>query len=69
LFKSHAVWASRGGYAYGYLWSTYGHFSDAGGYTKRPCTLEKIGIAVKEELEKQQFVASNSIEDYLYLCC
>jgi len=30
------------------------HFSDAGGgrYTKKPYTLEKSGLAVKEELEK-----------------
>jgi len=39
--------------------STYSHFSDAGGgrYTKKPYTLQKIALAVKEELENSSFWA------------
>ena len=38
----------------------------AGKYIKKPYILEKIGIAVKEELEKQAVLTSFSMLDYLY---
>jgi len=37
-----------------------------GGFIKKPKTLEKIGLAVKEALEKRQFLAFFSMLDYLY---
>jgi hypothetical protein len=38
-----------------------------GKYIKKPYILEKIGIAVKEEQEKYQFLLSTSMQDF-YIC-
>ncbi len=48
------VFQKSGCVAFGYWGCIYSHFSGAGGgrYTKKPYTLEKSGIAVKEKLEK-----------------
>jgi len=54
LFKSQAVWVSRGGMPLntGDFHITTFRMRRVERYTKKPYTLEKIGIAVKKELEK-----------------
>ena len=36
-----------------------------GRYTKKPYTLEKIGIVVRENWENRQFLTLSSVEDFL----